>query len=51
MDYYLIDAEQLEKLAAINQRLQSGTDVMRDEGHRLWLLCAEVMSQKTDLPA
>jgi hypothetical protein len=31
--------EQLPKLLEIQTRLHSGSDAMRDEGHKLWLIC------------
>jgi hypothetical protein len=43
---YLIDEDQLVKLRQIADRLQSGSDKERDEGHRLWLLIKEISDQK-----
>lgn len=37
-DYYMLDAEDFEKLRRLAERLHSGTDRERDEGHRLWLI-------------
>jgi hypothetical protein len=35
---YFIEKEQFEKLRAIEKRLHGGSDTMRDEGHKLWLV-------------
>ena len=40
-----IDAEQIAKLRAIADRLQGGSDKMRDEGHKLWLIVGEIADQ------
>jgi hypothetical protein len=36
--YYIITQEQRDKLASISTSLHSGSDAMRDQGHRLWLV-------------
>ena len=48
MKVFLIDEDQITKLRAIEQRLHSGSDAMRDEGHKLWLVLKEVVMQETD---
>jgi hypothetical protein len=35
---YLIEEEDFQKLRNIERRLHSGSDAMRDEGHKLWLV-------------
>jgi hypothetical protein len=35
---YYIEEEVFEKLRRISDRLHSGSDAMRDEGHKLWLV-------------
>lgn len=35
---YFVDEEVFEKLRRIEQRLHGGSDAMRDEGHKLWLV-------------
>ena len=35
---YFVEKEVFEKLRRIEQRLHGGSDAMRDEGHRLWLV-------------
>lgn len=35
---YFVEKEAFEKLRQIEQRLHGGSDAMRDEGHRLWLV-------------
>lgn len=35
---YYLDGDQLQKLRDMVNRLHSGSDAMRDEGHKLWLL-------------
>lgn len=34
----LIEQEDLQQLRMLSQRLQGGSDKMRDEGHKLWLI-------------
>jgi hypothetical protein len=34
--------EILDRLEPIQRRLHSGSDAMRDEGHKVWLLCEEL---------
>jgi hypothetical protein len=41
--YFLLDAESMDKLRKISERLQGGSDAMRDEGHKLWLILQEVV--------
>jgi hypothetical protein len=43
---YFIEQEQLEKLGKICIELHSGSDAMRDLGHRLWLVCADIANQE-----
>ena len=38
MSIFYLTGEQMEKLCAIEKRLHSGSDAMRDEGHKLWLI-------------
>ncbi len=40
--------EQLAALRAISDRLQSGNDKERDEGHRLWLIIKQIKEQKLE---
>ena len=40
--YYEFLSEILERLEPIQRRLHSGSDAMRDEGHKVWLLCEEL---------
>lgn len=40
--YYEFLNEMLERLEPIQRRLHSGSDAMRDEGHKVWLLCEEL---------
>lgn len=40
--YYEFLNEILERLEPIQRRLHSGSDAMRDEGHKVWLLCEEL---------
>lgn len=47
MKVYLIEDEQLEQLQNIASRLQGGSDRMRDEGHKLWLLIQTIKDQQT----
>ena len=35
---YFVEKEAFEKLRRIEQRLHGGSDAMRDEGHKLWLV-------------
>ena len=35
---YFIEKEQFEKLRRIAGRLHNGSDAMRDEGHKMWLV-------------
>jgi hypothetical protein len=35
---YFIEKEVFERLRRIEQRLHGGSDAMRDEGHKLWLV-------------
>lgn len=35
-------SEILERLEPIQRRLHNGSDAMRDEGHKVWLLCEEL---------
>jgi hypothetical protein len=39
-----IQKEWLPKLQAIHTRLNSGSDAMRDEGHKVWLICNAITS-------
>jgi hypothetical protein len=39
--YEFLD-EMLERLEPIQRRLHSGSDAMRDEGHKIWLMCEEL---------
>ena len=43
---YLIEADDLEKLQCIAATLQSGSDKMRDEGHKLWLVLRNIINLK-----
>ena len=36
--------EWLPKLQAIHTRLNSGSDAMRDEGYKVWLICNAITS-------
>jgi len=40
--YHEFLSEILERLEPIQRRLHSGSDAMRDEGHKVWLLCEEL---------
>ncbi len=42
---FALDEDQMRKLSAIAERLQGGNDKERDEGHRLWLILAQVKTQ------
>jgi hypothetical protein len=46
--YVLLD-EQMEKLRAIASRLHNGSDKMRDEGHKLWLIINQLNDQKVEV--
>ena len=35
---YFLREEDFQKLLNIEQRLHAGSDAMRDEGHRVWLI-------------
>jgi hypothetical protein len=35
---YFIEEEDFQKLRNIERRLHAGSDAMRDEGHKLWLV-------------
>ena len=35
---YFMEEEDLQKLRNIERRLHAGSDAMRDEGHKLWLV-------------
>ena len=35
---YFVEKEAFEKLRRIEQRLHGGSDAMRDEGNKLWLV-------------
>ena len=36
--------EELPKLREVQARLHGGSDAMRDEGHKLWLVCGRLES-------
>ena len=40
--FYEFLNEMLERLEPIQHRLHSGNDAMRDEGHKIWLMCEEL---------
>jgi len=40
--FYEFLSEMLERLEPIQRRLHSGNDAMRDEGHKIWLMCEEL---------
>ena len=40
--HYEFLGEILERLEPIQRRLHNGSDAMRDEGHKVWLLCEEL---------
>lgn len=40
--YFEFLNEILERLEPIQHRLHGGSDAMRDEGHKIWLLCEEL---------
>jgi hypothetical protein len=44
MKVFALETERLQTLEAIAERLQSGSDQMRDEGHKLWLVLQEIKS-------
>jgi len=35
---YFLEEEEFQKLRNIERRLHAGSDAMRDEGHKLWLV-------------
>lgn len=39
---YFIEKEVFEKLRRIAGRLHNGSDAMRDEGHKMWLVLDDV---------
>jgi hypothetical protein len=45
---YVMWPEQLAKIKEICDRLHSGSDAMRDQGHRLWLVLNEVKDQQVE---
>jgi len=45
---YVLWSEQLEKLQSISDRLHSGSDKMRDEGHKLWLVINQIKEQQIE---
>jgi hypothetical protein len=45
---YVLWSEQLEKLQAISDRLHGGSDKMRDEGHKLWLVINQIREQQIE---
>ena len=40
--YYVLEDEDFDRLRAIQARLHGGSDKMRDEGHKLWLILNKV---------
>lgn len=49
MKAYLIDEDQLAKLKRLYTELHSGSDRERDYGHRLWLVCAEIVKAEIEV--
>jgi hypothetical protein len=45
-DVYYLDGDQLRVLNAISDALHSGSDAMRDLGHKLWLVLNQVEKNK-----
>lgn len=45
MDVYLVDEDQLRAMRVIAEKLMSGSDAERDQGHRLWLLVNQIKDQ------
>ena len=50
MQCYFVDEDQMKKFGEIYRRLHSGSDAMRDEGHKLWLLCGDIANQEVPVP-
>jgi hypothetical protein len=44
-EVYYLDSEQLKKLENIMHSLHGMHDVARDQGHKLWLILAEIKGQ------
>jgi hypothetical protein len=46
---YVIFQEQRDVLKGICDRLHAGSDAMRDEGHKLWLILNEMKDQRVEV--
>jgi hypothetical protein len=46
---YVVFQEQRDVLKAICDRLHSGSDAMRDEGHKLWLILNQMKGQRVEV--
>lgn len=48
MNIYYVDEDQLRQLSELSDSLQSGSDAMRDAGHRLWLVLRQIEGNKVE---
>lgn len=49
MKAYLVDEDVLGRLAQLYRALHNGTDRERDYGHKLWLLCGEIVHPNNEV--
>ncbi len=49
MKAYLVDEDTMDKLSQLYRAMHNGTDRERDYGHKLWLICAEIVHPSNEV--